>query len=409
MVFINNMVKKIIYFGLPVLFVVVLVVYYFVSFQNFLRAEMEQKITQENITRGKVVNQSIESMREIIYGFSQAMSQTSGKFDTLIRTYTEEYGNAMDFFVTDKEAEYTYFSRRSVPSSFADIQYTGEDRGLRIDVIKDSENNTSFVFSMSMRDLYYPDRYVVGCVTSLKDQFPVLVEPLFEGQGFSYIFSREGHIFFDSDYFTEANMYSNIYDKFKEEGMPSAIISKMKQLVTHNEGGNFFYKVGKESKLIRFLPLDFQDWFILSAVPKFELADQMIVMLKMTVFFVFLIAFYTAIVIILFLKYLASSKKLFQKFLRTDPVTKGMSLVGFRRSAEKYIQSNLNASIVIIGMDIVGFRVINDLYGFEKGNDILILIQEELTKLLHGSGISARSSADYFYVLVNTDKNHDFI
>ncbi|MGL4987119.1 MAG: EAL domain-containing protein, partial [Treponemataceae bacterium] len=28
---------------------------------------------------------------------------------------------------------------------------------------------------------------------------------------------------------------------------------------------------------------------------------------------------------------------------------------------------------------------------------------------LHGSGISARSSADYFYVLVNTDKNHDFI
>ncbi|MGL4982322.1 MAG: EAL domain-containing protein [Treponemataceae bacterium] len=409
MIFIENKTKKVIYFGLPILLVAGLVVYYLLAFQNFLRTEMEQKITQENITRVKIVNQSIESVREIVYGFAQTISKTSGNFDTIIRTHTERYNSVMNFFVADKQVEYVYLARKIIPFAPVDTQYTGEDGDLRIDVIKEPDGELYFVFSMTITEAFAPTRYIVGCITSLKDQFPILIEPLFDDQGFSYIFSKDGSIFFDSDFFTNTKTYTDIYTKFEEEGMPEEIFSQVKELIQANTGGDFFYTVGKEKKLLRFLPLDFKDWFVLTSVPQFKLADQMIVMLKMTVFFVFLIAFYTAIVIIVLFKYLASSKKLFQKFLRTDPITKGMSLVEFKNFTKKYITSHSNSSMVIIGTDVIGFRIINDLYGFEKGNEILILIQEQIIKLLRGNGVCARSGADYFYIFVNTDKNKNFL
>lgn len=87
------------------------------------------------------------------------------------------------------------------------------------------------------------------------------------------------------------------------------------------------------------------------------------------------------------------------EILYTDKVTGGSSYKRFLEEAEKYAAVDSKPKIVLY-MNISGFKYINDVFGFEAGNQVLQEISRFLEKAA-GGGIFARMYADRFAVLIS--------
>lgn len=66
---------------------------------------------------------------------------------------------------------------------------------------------------------------------------------------------------------------------------------------------------------------------------------------------------------------------------------------------------------VMIMIDINNFKSINEMYGFDKGNDILLKINNVINKLIFGKGVCCHSYSDVYYFCFEseTDKNTENI
>ncbi|MBQ5781430.1 MAG: EAL domain-containing protein [Spirochaetaceae bacterium] len=345
--------------------------------------------------------------------FTETVEMNGENFMPFISTFTKRYEGSLKFYVADTNISQVYFANGTRPIPFVlRFKFSNTDsNGIRVDGFTDEHGQMIFSFSMPISNGDMAPRYYAGCITDLKTQFPVLVEPLYFEQGYSYIFSRDGTIFFDSDFFsdTASSEASNVFDKLVESGMPDDELQTMKRNISSDKGGSAFYSHGGKRTLIRYLPLDTPNWFIFSSVPEFKFSSQVNHILFLTILMVAGFAIYTTIVIILIGQEMNERKKLFQKFLNTDPLTNGMSLLEFKRVSQKYISGHPNSSMLVAGIDISNFKIINDLYGFEKGSNVLILVHRMLSELIEGAGYCCRSNNDFFYVFLNKDRKPDFI
>lgn len=73
------------------------------------------------------------------------------------------------------------------------------------------------------------------------------------------------------------------------------------------------------------------------------------------------------------------------KFLLTDPITGLSSLTFFKRQLEdalKELNSNSDKPLgILVIIDPANFSLINNVYGFERGNAVLKMIGERIKKL----------------------------
>lgn len=99
-----------------------------------------------------------------------------------------------------------------------------------------------------------------------------------------------------------------------------------------------------------------------------------------------------------------NAKKI-HEILYTDKVTGGSSYKRFLEEAEKYAVADKKHKMMIY-MNISGFKYINDVFGFEAGNQVLQEISRFLEKAAEG-GIFARMYADRFAVLISYSKSED--
>ena len=87
-----------------------------------------------------------------------------------------------------------------------------------------------------------------------------------------------------------------------------------------------------------------------------------------------------------------------------DSLTNVLNKTTFYRCVQQILCSNTNHDFAIISVDIERFKVINDLYGTEKGNELLFYIASELRKVFsHELCFITRISGDIFTMFLPTD------
>ncbi|MEG0681793.1 MAG: EAL domain-containing protein [Eubacterium sp.] len=90
--------------------------------------------------------------------------------------------------------------------------------------------------------------------------------------------------------------------------------------------------------------------------------------------------------------------------LETDKLTGARNLVKFRIDAVKKIK-NKKSKYALVLINIDKFKIINDTFGFKKGDEVICIMSESIKKVLDPKEIFGRYVADQFYILLNYE-NH---
>lgn len=82
-------------------------------------------------------------------------------------------------------------------------------------------------------------------------------------------------------------------------------------------------------------------------------------------------------------------------------MTAGLNNAGFQLDAQKLVNTAPPSNYTVIFLDIKQFKLINQNYGFNKGNDVLKHIYNVIYNNISSNELVARSENDHFFICLN--------
>ncbi|HBF4020319.1 TPA: bifunctional diguanylate cyclase/phosphodiesterase, partial [Clostridioides difficile] len=96
-----------------------------------------------------------------------------------------------------------------------------------------------------------------------------------------------------------------------------------------------------------------------------------------------------------------------RKIAYTDPLTGADSIDKFKINSNKLFDKNNPEEYALFYIDVDKFKYINDMFGYDMGNDTLIHISNTIASELKEDEIFARVSADHFVLLIKYKTDDD--
>ena len=150
-------------------------------------------------------------------------------------------------------------------------------------------------------------------------------------------------------------------------------------------------------------------WYIVSIMPTQEIvkdANDIILKVRLLVGFIIL---GSACIGLFYYRTDKRFSKTLKDLIYKDELTDNISYARFLMKAEEILKENKDKKFAIYYADIKNFKYINDTFGYDIGDKLLIYISEAMKKSLGDEGIFARITADSFAVLREYENREDFI
>lgn len=229
----------------------------------------------------------------------------------------------------------------------------------------------------------------------------------FSGNGYSLIINNKGYTVIPSknDYDGVGDFY-NIFETFKRVVISSDItLEDLLSDLKTGKSGIISYSIDSVHKYINYTPLGINNWYLLLVVPSEVLNDRTSVLMESTLMVC------TAIIVLfmLLIIYILKSKKSIKEIAFEDPITHYENWNSFLKSATNNLRDNKNTDYAIVSMDMNKFKLINDIYGYDKGNDILIFIANIIHRDLDKGEVFTRITADNFFLMLKYKKDDEIV
>ncbi len=178
---------------------------------------------------------------------------------------------------------------------------------------------------------------------------------------------------------------------------------QLKDLLFNNKESSYAY-VWDEVKL------GMKDWSILVGRPN-VISPLMKDILRLTNLMWIFITLGTTLLIALLIIFQRNADNKLVKMMYLDPVTGGDNWYKFRLTANKILNSKLfqRRKYAVINFDINRFKVINDAYGYQKGDEILKDIYNVIKKWSRPGEPYTRYAADQFYIMTSFHENDELV
>lgn len=182
-------------------------------------------------------------------------------------------------------------------------------------------------------------------------------------------------------------------DDMNEGEFSIAAYWNLNQLFKRQENNNSYIWIRKD--------LGINDWSVLYGKP-YIVDSTTRVILDMTNLMWFIIVSATIIFFLVMILSQIKSNRRVVKTLYLDPVTGGDNWYRFRINASRIINSKqfLRRKYALVNFDINRFKIINDAYGYHKGDEILKDIYGIIKKWIKQGETFTRYAADQFYILM---------
>lgn len=220
------------------------------------------------------------------------------------------------------------------------------------------------------------------------------------GKGYTYVVKRNGNVVVDSDNHNSFKNMSNIFTALRKasaENKDSSIQLK-KALKNHEKGHIDFFN--REKKYMYYVPTGINDWYLLTVVPTEVANTKAMAIMKLTyVQSGIILAVFLALLIYI----VRSEKKKQAKLMEiayTDSMTGGDNYRAFCLKAERALEKE-TGKMAVLCMDIDRFKLVNELFGFKTGDEIIRLIWHIWRGMMKDGELAAHREADRFVGLMH--------
>ncbi len=223
-------------------------------------------------------------------------------------------------------------------------------------------------------------------------------------QGFSYIIDGNG------DFLVKPGRDKSKDLNFFNRGMK--FIGKSKEEIIgqfrEENYGTFLFKQNGQRYAACYAIIDNPDRYVMTVVP---LSVMMLHINKLLSGLILIVV--TISVLLLFLLYynnklLGRHEKIVYEIAFVDKITGGNNRNCFGIKAREFLDKNPDKKYAMICVEITKFRALNELYGVENANKILMDFYNLLNNNLQDGSICARDHASTFVILYQYDRE-DFI
>ncbi len=243
---------------------------------------------------------------------------------------------------------------------------------------------------------------VIGNLSA--SRFDDLLVSTYDGNGYALLFDSKGVTIGATDNSTVQDGES-FFDRLSQLDFENNIASEgLDELLSVGQRSNLKYEIDGVQRELAFEPLENSDWHLAVSVPSDIIASEANNVLIHT--FLLFIEF-VVIAIIVFVRFRLIEKKhrlLTEKIAFYDELTGLPNLKKLKIDMEYALKKNPDTQYVIMKFDIINFNVINKLFSFEVGDEVLGLVGE-FGRLETSEGhVFARVATDEF-LLFGTHKD----
>ncbi len=238
-----------------------------------------------------------------------------------------------------------------------------------------------------------PDGSALSYLCDSDGKFIIGTEPAEkELEGYIPGFSQNGNFFtiLDNSDFTRST--ADIVKKTMESG----------------DGGRAAYSYSGQRRYTTYEPIGIGDWYLVKVLPEEQIYTQSI---KEVSFSYILLAVIMIVIIgmIMYLAYYEHKQALKEKrrvkeiqyHLDHDDLTGIYSEKVFLRKVEERLKTLKPGEYCIVYLDIFKFKLINEMFGYEKGDELLCVLAEDLNQLAYDhDGFCGRISGDKFVLFI---------
>lgn len=253
---------------------------------------------------------------------------------------------------------------------------------------------------------------VVGVLAAAYKQSDLaeLLLPSYGGRAFAIITDSQGSVIYSPKQQNLVFYQNNLFDSISRATVLQYDgIEQIRAKTKTQQGGHTLLSLQGEKLLMQYAPLGINQWYIFMVAPESVIskqADPILADSALLTAFVFLffllITLYT-----LHLQKLNSKEKLTRlRELETvayfDTLTGLPNIHNFKREGEALLLSHPDRQFFILKFDIHNFKIINELFGFEAGNQVLCALARfmaQISQEIKLFGSFARVTADEFIVL----------
>ncbi len=232
--------------------------------------------------------------------------------------------------------------------------------------------------------------------------------PSFRGLGYAYIIDSKGNVITktNSQYLSER---SNVLEALSEAEMMEkddydTIVKKLEQ----GDSGHAVYALDGEVRLMHFSPLGINDWYVVSIAPESTISEVALAINSRAIMLTILIV---GLFIILLIFLLFTQKRYaddLYKIAYYNQVTNAPNSIKFYEIAGKILQENKTDSYAIAKIGISKFNLINEIYSYETGNEVLRLFANSLANVTEGNNETyGQIFGDRFLILIKIKERQD--
>lgn len=376
--------------------------------QKLLYTDVQTSLT-EVVTQNKDVittrlNSEMNNLENMSSKVSTLMKEAGGpeSLEKVYNALTDE--NKDRFFVADT-AGIAYFNGGIT----LDISGRSYYR-LALDGIQNisdktiSRLNGDEVFLVSM-PIYY-DGKISGTAHfhySAEEMYKTCELSLYSSQGFMYIINSDGYVLIDSQkkaYNQESDNYYRMLfaqgNKQQSETLQQDIEMGKTGFMEITENNQKFFSAYTSIEGIH-------DWYLITSVNTEAISANANIVIKMLYLILFIVVLMFCLSMFYFLNYKNKQQRKLLKAAFEDPLTKGNTFTKFIHDVAEIFQKNPKGHYALMCLDIDNFKYVNNYYGFDVGDNLLIKIYQNIQENLCNGETMARVSSDHFVVLIKNE------
>lgn len=233
-----------------------------------------------------------------------------------------------------------------------------------------------------------------------------LASKFYYGNGYGFIINDDGDIMIMSLYQGAGSKFSLLEGKISDKNATHPFLNDLKL----GNRGIVDYDIDGENFITAYMPLEnCGGWNLVCMVPESVVNKRVSATVVGTVF-VCLAIFALLFVLIAYI--LISRRKTIKEMTKlayVDEVTGISNIHKFVKDTEDLFERYAKEEYVMLQFDIDKFKYVNELFGYEVGNELLRLVAKTLQKFKRAGELSARNASDNFVLIMKYTDDNDII